>query len=98
MSVSFSRKRSRVFAAFGLPGVMSSWGFTAVRALAQIADEAVEDVSTDKLAEFKPHYQAKIALLQQENAKAAPGGVARHADAIEAAAQNCKIEVRHTQR
>jgi hypothetical protein len=37
---------------------MSSWGFTAVRALAQIADEAVEDVSTDKLAEFKQHYQA----------------------------------------
>ena len=58
MSVSFSRKRSRVFAAFGLPGVMSSWGFTAVRALARIADDAVEDVSTDKLDEFKQHYQA----------------------------------------
>jgi hypothetical protein len=41
---------------------------------------------------------AEIALLQQEDPQAPPRRVARHADAVQAAAENCKIKVRHTQR
>ena len=41
---------------------------------------------------------AEIALLEQEDPQAASGGVARDADAVQSAADDCKIVVRHTQR
>ena len=39
---------------------------------------------------------AKIPLLDQNDPQATPGGIARHADAIQPAADNRKIVVRHT--
>src|SRR3954468_10540420 len=41
---------------------------------------------------------AEVALFEQQHPKPAPSGVTRHAHAVEAAAENCKIVVRHTQR
>ena len=38
---------------------------------------------------------AEVALLQQDHPQAAPGGVARNADAVQAAADDRKIVVRH---
>src|SRR5271166_1816511 len=40
---------------------------------------------------------AEVALLQQDNPQAAPGGVARKADAVQATADNRKIVIRHAQ-
>ena len=40
---------------------------------------------------------AEIALLQQDHAQAASGGVARDADAVQASADDSKIVVRHAQ-
>ena len=42
--------------------------------------------------------RAEIALLQQDHAQAAAGGVARDADAVQPAADDRKIVVRHAQR
>ncbi len=42
--------------------------------------------------------RTEIALLQQDDPQAAPGGVARNADAVQPAADDRKIVVRHTQR
>ena len=41
--------------------------------------------------------RAEIALLQQDDAQAASGGVARDADAVQSAANDREIVVRHTQ-
>ena len=41
---------------------------------------------------------AEVALLQQDHAQAAAGGIARDADAVQPAADDRKIVVRHTQR
>jgi hypothetical protein len=41
---------------------------------------------------------AEIALLQQDHAQAAAGGVARDADAVQPAANDRKIVIRHAQR
>ena len=41
---------------------------------------------------------AEIALLQQDHAQAASGGVARDADAVQSAADDREIVVRHAQR
>ena len=41
--------------------------------------------------------RAEIALLQQDHAQAASGGVARDADAVQSAANDREIVVRHTQ-
>src|ERR1700674_4452717 len=41
--------------------------------------------------------RTEVALLQQDHAQAAPGGVARNADAVQAAADNRKIVIRHAQ-
>ncbi len=40
---------------------------------------------------------AEVALLQQDHPQTASGGVARHADAVQAAADNSKIVIRHAQ-
>ena len=42
--------------------------------------------------------RAEITLLQQDDAQAASGGVARDADAVQSAADDREIVVRHTQR
>ncbi len=42
--------------------------------------------------------RAEIALLQQDHAQAAAGGVARDADAVQPAADDREIVIRHTQR
>ena len=41
--------------------------------------------------------RAEIALLQQDDAQAAASGVARNADAVQSAANDREIVVRHTQ-
>ena len=41
---------------------------------------------------------AEIALFQQDHAQAAAGGVARDADAVQPAANDRKIVIRHAQR
>src|SRR5258706_13796610 len=39
--------------------------------------------------------RAEVALFQKDHPQAASGGVARHADAVQPAADDCKIVVRH---
>jgi hypothetical protein len=42
--------------------------------------------------------RAEIALLQQDHPQAAPGGVARNADAVQPATNDRQVVIRHTQR
>ena len=63
---------------------------------AQAAQVAAAHRAWRQVEEARANAAAEIALFQQENAKASSSGVARHADAVEAAAEDCKVVVRHT--
>ena len=55
------------------------------------------EIAMDQPRRGRGGARAEIALLQQNDAQAASGGVARDADAVQPAANDREIVVRHTQ-
>src|SRR5689334_24559620 len=58
----------------------------------------ISQIAMDQPRRSRGGARAKVALLQQDDTQAAAGGVARDADAVQSAANDREIVVRHTRK